>query len=83
MNEDIRYPDEENKAPPASDLRREHVVQSVAQAFGSHDIFDERPRSKRRVPDYVQQRLINQAEERREKRRLKRLKQEFRNSRMG
>jgi hypothetical protein len=83
MNEDIRYPDEENKAPPTSELRREQIVQTVAQAFGGHDIFDERPQPKKRAPDYVQQRLINQAEERREKRRLKRLKHEFRNSRMG
>lgn len=75
-------PNEATKALPDEHLRREHVVQGVVEAFSTVVIHDEVPVKKERST-YEQQRLINQAKERREKRRLKRIKYAERNNRMG
>lgn len=70
-----------SKPLPEETIRREHIVQGIAQSFGV-DYSDNRRPKKQRSP-YEQQRLINQAKERREKRYLKRAKIAERNNRMG
>lgn len=80
MNQDQL--NEVTKSLPDEVVRREHVVQGVAEAF-STTVFHDEITVKKQRSTYEQQRLINQAKERREKRRLKRVKYAERNNRMG
>lgn len=70
------------KAMSTPELNKSHVIQGVAQAFGMA-LHGEAPKPKNKPSTFEQQRRINQAKERREKRNLKRAKHAIRNSQMG